>query len=201
MTNNTSLNSIAFSIVLAMICLSLGCEQRRYTPSAWAPATGANGTLPGVGLLDGESVGVDGTASSLPNRSGTSLPGRNSSLPSRRAGNQTSLPNRTEGTLPGRQKIVVQAPKKKAKPALPSLEGKPVWDVTEKREMPRAPGKLGLYMGETEGIIKLPSNNLQRGSGSTLPSRGGANTLPSRDGGSTLPSRGSRFNWSTLPGR
>ena len=197
MTNNTSLNSITFLIVLGMICISLGCEQSRYTPSAWAPATGSNGTLPGVGLLDDGSVGVNTSAGSLPFRN-DSLPSRDNArtLPGRgslpwRAGNQGSLPNRLD-TLPGRQQIVAQRPKKKVKPPLPSLDGKPVWDVREKREMPRVPGRLGLYMGDDKGIIKLPSNNFQRGSGSTLPSRSGVNTLPAR---------GPRTNWSTLPGR
>lgn len=178
-----------------MICVSLGCEQQRYSPSAWAPATGANGTLPGVGQL-----GASDTTGSLPSRTGTlpgrsgagTLPGRNlSSLPWR-AGNQTSLPNRAGGTLPSRQQIVVTRPKKIVKPALPSLENKPVWDVREKRQMQRVPGKPGLYMGENAGIIEIPSNNFQRGSGSTLPSRGGATTLPSRGSGfgsNTLPSR------------
>ena len=199
MTNNTSLNSIAFSIVLAMICCSLGCEQQRYSPSAWAPATGSNGTLPGVGLLGDGTVGVNASSSSLPNRNGSlpsrggigSLPNRSlSSLPSR-TGNQTSLPNRAGGTLPSRQQIAVQRSVKRRKPALPSLKDKPVWDVTEKREMPRVRGKRGLYMGEGEGIIGLPAENFQRGAGSTLPSRGAT----------TLPSAARKSSWSTLPGR
>ena len=196
MTKNTSLNSIAFSIALVMICSSLGCEQQRYSPSAWAPATGGNGTLPGVGQLG------DGSTSSLPTRTGTlpgragTLPGRsgNGTLPSRnlsslpwRAGSQT-LPNRA-GTLPSRPRIVVTGPKPKR--ALPSLAGKPVWDVREKREMPRAPGKPGLYMGEDEDIVGFSANNFRRDSGSTLPSRGAT----------TLPARARNSNWSTLPGR
>ena len=196
MTNHTSLKSIAFSIVLGMICVSIGCEQSRYSTSKWAPATGGDGTLPGVGLLDNVSSEVStGSGSlpvrvdSLPLRGGRTLPGR-SSLPWR-AGNRNSLPNRSN-TLPGRQQVVVQPPKKKVKPPLPSLEDKPVWDVREKREMPRVPGKPGLYMGEAEGIIKLPTNKFQRGAGSTLPSRNGVNTLPAR---------GPKANWSTLPGR
>ena len=198
MTNNTSINSIASLIAMAMICVSLGCEQQRYSPSAWTPATGGNGTLPGVGQLS--SGGANPSAGSLPTRNG-SLPGRAGagSLPSRsytslpgRAGNQTSLPNRGGGTLPNRQQIAVQRPARRGKPALPSLEGKPVWDVTEKREMPRVRGKLGLYMGESEGIIGLPAENFQqRGSGSTLPSRNGT----------TLPATARKSTWNTLPGR
>jgi len=193
MTNNTSLNSIAFFIALAIICFSLGCEQQRYSSSAWAPATGGNGTLPGVGQLGA-------TTGSLPNRTET-LPGRGGArtLPSRgvsslpwRAGNQTSLPSRVGGTLPSRQQIVITRPKKIVKPALPSLENKPVWDVREKRQMRRVPGKPGLYMGENAGFIEMPSSNFQRGSASTLPSRGSATTLPSR---------GLGFGSNTLPGR
>ena len=192
MTNNTSLNSITLPIVLAMICFSLGCEQTRYNASGWAPATGGNGTLPGVGQLgDGSSNSLPSRSDTLPGRvNGRTLPNRNGSSLPMRAGNQTSLPSRAGGTLPSRQRVVVSRPKKKEKPPLPSLEGKPVWDVREKQEMPRVRGKLGLYMGEG-GVIGLPMDNPQRGSGSTLPSRGAT----------TLPSRGSGFGSSTLPSR
>lgn len=200
MTNTPLLKPITYLVALAMICFSIGCEQQRYSPSTWTPAAGSNGTLPGVGQLGPEGnrtlPGRDGT---LPGRgdAGT-LPGRNFvSLPWR-AGGQSSLPVRTgTGTLPGRSPIVVSRPKKKQKPALPSLDGKPVWDVTEKRQMQRAPGKPGLYMGQDNPLAGLSSNAFRQGrSGSTLPARG--STLPMR-GGSTLPFRG--FNSSTLPGR
>ena len=193
---------ITYLDTLAMICFSLGCEQQRYSSSKWAPATSYNGTLPGVGQL-GSDESVSSSNRTLPNRSQT-LPWRRStgSLPNRNFASQTSLPNRAAmGTLPGRSPVVVTQPKKKnAKPPLPSLKDKPVWDedVTEKRQMPRHPGKPGLYMGQENPLAGLVGNAFgQRGSGSTLPSRGGS-TLPFRRG-STLPFRG--FNSSTLPGR
>ena len=171
---------ITYLFALAIICFSFGCDQQRYSPSKWGPANSSNGTLPGVGQLN--SGGSEGASDrTLAIRHG-------------------SLANRAMGTLAGRSPIVVAQPKKKknTKPPLPSLENKPVWDVTEKRQMPRAPGKPGLYMGQENPLAGLVGNAMgQRGSGSTLPSRGGA-TLPLR-GGSTLPFRG--FNSSTLPGR
>jgi len=191
---------ITYLIALAMICFSIGCEQQRYSPAKWAPATGANGTLPGIGQLN---------ANDSKNASGRTLSGSNGTLagrgnartlPGRNFVGQSSLPSRAAmGTLPGRSPVVVVQPKKKknVKPPLPSLENKPVWDVTEKRPMPRVPGKPGLYMGQESPLAGLVGNAFgqQRSSGSTLPSRG---TLPFR-GGSTLPFRG--FNSSTLPSR
>ena len=196
MTNNTSLNLTAFSIFLAMICFSLGCEQQRYSPSTWTPATNTNGTLPGVGQLnDGSASSLPGRDDTLPGRAGMGTrPNRNYASTPWRAGNRT-LPSRG-GTLPSRQQIVVRKPKKPVKPALPSLEGKLVWDdirdgiVPDKREMPPVPGKPGLYMGDT-GIIGFPSVQPQRSSFSTLPGRNGT----------TLPARAKKANWSTLPGR
>lgn len=179
---------ITYLFALTIICFGFGCDQQRYSPSKWAPANSSNGTLPGVGQLNS-----DGSAS----HSNRTLPGRDDTLPGRssgslpwRAGGQTSLPNRAAmQTLPSRSPLVVTQPEKKAKPSLPSLENKPVWDVTEKRQMPRAPGKPGLYIGQENPLTDLIGNSLgQRGSGSTLPSRG-----------TTLPFRG--FNSSTLPSR
>jgi len=205
MTNNSLLNPIAFSVFLVMICFSLGCEQQRYNPSKWAPASGSDGTLPGVGQL-----GMNTSTGTMPSRMGSgTMPGRGigeGTLPSRYGSylaNTSSLPSRAgsdtlpgrmgTSTLPGRQQFVVTKPKKKVKPPLPSLEDKPVWDTREKQQMPRVSGKLGLYMDENnQGLIGLPSNAFQQnGSGSTLPGRTG----------STLPYRGSRFGSSTLPGR
>jgi len=185
---------ISYLIALAIICFSFGCEQQRYSPAKWTPATGSNGTLPGVGQLNSSGVeNSSGLARTLPIRNINSLPWR--------AGGQSSLPNRSAmDTLPGRAQVVATQPnrKKKTKPPLPSLENKPVWDVTEKRQMPRAPGKPGLYMGQENPLAGLAGPAFgQRGSSSTLPSRGGS-TLPLRRG-STLPFRG--FNSSTLPGR
>ena len=168
---------ITYLFALAIICFSFGCDQQRYSPSKWAPANSSNGTLPGVGQLN---------SSSSVSYSNRTLPGRDDTLPGRSSG---SLPWRA-GTLPGRSPLVVTQPRKNTKPPLPSLENKPVWDVTEKRQMPRAAGKPGLYMGQENPLANLVGNAYdQRGSGSTLPSRGGT----------TLPFRG--LNSSTLPRR
>ena len=182
MTYTASPKPITYLFALAIICFCFGCDQQRYSPSKWAPANSSNGTLPGVGQLN---------SSSAVSNSNRTLPGRNSGSLPWRAGGQTSLPNRSAmQTLPDRSPVVVTQPKKKTKPPLPSLEDKPVWDVTEKRQMPRAPGKPGLYMGQENPLADLIGNSLgQRGSGSTLPSRGST----------TLPFRG--FNSSTLPSR
>ena len=178
-----------------MICFSVGCEQQRYSPSKWALTTSSNGTLPGVGQLGSESSSIR----TLPGRDKT-LPRRGSvgSLPYRNFAGQSSLPNRRAmETLPGRSAFAVTQPKKPIKPPLPSLEDKPVWDVSEKQQMPRAPGKPGFYMGQENPLAGLVGNAFGQNSGSTLPSRGGS-TLPLR-GGSTPPFRG--FNSSTLPSR
>ena len=105
---------------------------------------------------------------------------------------EPASPYRAGGTLPGRQQMaVVRRPKKKEKPPIPTLPNTPLYDTDEKPEMPRVRGKLGLYMGDTEGIIRLPVTKFQRNSGSTLPGRNGT----------TLPARARNANWSTLPGR
>ena len=187
MTKKSLLTPIAYFVALVVVCASVGCEQQRYSHSEWAPAINSNGTLPGVGQLG------EGAAGSLPMRTGT-LPNRNSigTMPNRnlvslpwRGGNQTSLPERPQ--------VVVARPQKKVKPPLPSLDGKPVWDVTEKRQMRRVPGKPGLYLGDGNTIIGL--------TGSTFQQNGSRSTLPGRGNGSTLPFRGSRFGASTLPNR
>ena len=189
MTNNFSLAPITYLVASVLVCISLGCEQQRYSSSDWAPATKFNGTLPGVGQL-----GVEGSAGAFPGRSGT-LPGRSGvgTLPSRnlaslpwRSGNQTSLPDR--------QQVLVPRTNKNVKPPLPSID-QPVYDtdVSSRRQMKRVPGKPGLYLGDEGAIIGLTGNRFQQnGSGSTLPVRGN---------GSTRPFRRSQFGSSTLPNR
>ncbi len=133
---------------LLLVFVTVGCEQKRYTPAKWRSISKGETTLP-------EMVGEMGTLPSgrgtLPDRMGT-LPGRMGTLP----GRMGTLPGRM-GTLPGRMQT------------LPGRSGTlPVREAGNFRRFgeltdwfnPNSPTGTGASAGENSGRA-----------GTTLPSR------------------------------
>jgi hypothetical protein len=180
LNHNMSQSTIKRLLLIALagcFVFSCGCEQQRYQPSAWRPATGGGNTLPGMEEAQAGTMPVRG---SLPSRYG-SLPLRGGSLPMR-AG---TLPMRGN-TLP--QRSMVQSGNKTGKRPLPTVNVT-VWDTSAKKSMapPSRTPEFSFGMMPSRGASTLPIR------GGTLPSRRG--TLPARRGyggyssGNTLPNR------------